>query len=97
MRSRYGHGGLRHARGKGRRGAGQGARGTARAGRCDTAAGAAIRQGASARTQQGLPTIRPGVRAPGRASAHLGVPAGPAGCLCIRLSFQPGFSTLYFS
>ena len=31
------------------------------------------------------------------ASAHLGMPVGPAGCSCTRLGFQPGFSTRYFS
>ena len=54
---------------------------------------AAIRQGASATTRPGLPTILPGMRAPGRTSAHLGVPAGPAGCSCMRLSFSNWFST----
>ena len=69
-----------------RRGAGQGTQGRrarlARHGtqvraheRGDTAAWAAIRQGASATTRPGLPTIRPGVRAPGRACARLGVPS----------------------
>ena len=84
VRSRYGHGGLRHARhdaqGRGARRAG--VRGTAhaarRAGRAhergNTAAWAAIRQGASATTRPSLPTIRPSVRAPGRACARLGVP-----------------------
>ena len=37
--------------------------------------GAAIRQGALATTRPGLPTIRPGVRAPGHACARLGVPS----------------------
>ena len=80
MRSRYGHGGLRHAlhdaqgrgarrvgaRGKARRGAGHGER--------DTAAWAAIRQGASATIRLGLPMIRPDVCAPG--SAQLGQVGG---------------------
>ena len=43
--------------------------------RDDTTAWAAIQQGASATTPPGLPTIRPGVRAPGRACARLGVPS----------------------
>ena len=43
---------------------------------CDTAAWAAIRPGASATTRPGLPTIRPGVRVPGRACARLGVLLG---------------------
>ena len=34
------------------------------------------------------------MRAPGRASAHLGVPAGPAGCSCTRLGFRPNFFRL---
>ena len=42
--------------------------------RCNTAAWATIRQGTSATTRPSLPTTRPGVRTPGRAGAHLGVP-----------------------
>ena len=37
-----------------------------------------------------------GVR-PGRAWACLCAQAGPVGCSCTRLGFQPGFSTRYFS
>ena len=65
----------------------------ARAGRCDTAVGAAIRQGASATTRPGLPTIRSGVRAPGRARAWeclLGPLGACASCLVFRIGFRLG-------
>ena len=34
---------------------------------------------------------------PGRWARGLCARAGPVGCSCTRLGFQPGFSTLYFS
>ena len=65
--------------------------------RGDTAVWAAIRQGASATTRPGLPTIRPGVRAPGRACARLGVPSWASlGVLCTLTQFLTRFDSVLF-
>ena len=68
--------------------------------RCDTAGAPATRPVGTHDTAPLGPRYdlpRTAMRAPGRASAHLGVPAEPVGCSCTRLGFQAGFSTRYFS
>ena len=76
-------------------GPGGSARGV-RQGCCDTATGACDTAGPLPRhgREPGHDTAT--MRAPGSASAHLGVPAGSVGCLCVRLSFSNWFSTRYF-
>ena len=87
VRSRYDHGGLRDARGTARRGACITC--------CDTATGACDTAGSLPRHGRGPGHDTAAMRAPGRASAHLGVPVGPARCSCIRLVFFFNwFSTL---
>ena len=65
--------------------------------RGDTAAWAAIRQGASATTRPSLPMRRPGVRAPGRACARLGVPSWASlGVLCTLIQVLTRFDSILF-
>ena len=81
--------------GAGRWGTGGSARGV-RQGRCDTATRACDTVGPLPRHCRGLGHDTAAMRAPGRASAHLGVPIGPVGCSCTRHGSKPGFSTRYF-
>ena len=76
-------------------GAGEGARGV-RQGSYDTATRACDTAGPLPRHDQGLGHNTVAMRAPGRASAHLGVPVGPAGCSCIWLGFSNWFLTRFF-
>ena len=68
----------------------------ARPERCDTAGAPATRPPGTHDTAPLRPRYdrpRAAMRAPGRASAHLGLPTGPAGCSCTRLGFSTWFST----
>ena len=67
-----------------------------RQGCCDTATGACDTAGPFPRHDRGPGHDTTAMRAPGRASGHLGVPVGPAGCLCILWFFELVFYSVIF-
>ena len=81
--------------GAGRWGAGGSSLGV-RQGCWDTATGACDTADPFPRHGRGPGHDTAAMRAPGRASGHLGVPAGPAGCLCILWFFELVFYSVIF-